>query len=57
LHGLSDLCHLKSDDMTSPNHRIDDVGLAMARGLALSLGHPDIDNSELKLDARPAFTR
>lgn len=33
---------------------VDDVGLAVARGLAVVLDHPDIDLSELKLDARTA---
>ncbi|MEE9415959.1 MAG: SDR family oxidoreductase [Acidimicrobiales bacterium] len=31
---------------------VDDVGLAMARALAVGLDHPEIDSSELKFDAR-----
>ncbi|MFN3215065.1 MAG: SDR family NAD(P)-dependent oxidoreductase [Acidimicrobiales bacterium] len=31
---------------------VDDVGLSMARSLGVVLAHPDIDSSELKLDAR-----
>lgn len=33
---------------------VDDVGLALARALGVVLAHPDIDSSELKLDARTA---
>ena len=32
---------------------VDDVGTAMAESLAVVLAHPEIDASELKLDARP----
>jgi NAD(P)-dependent dehydrogenase (short-subunit alcohol dehydrogenase family) len=33
---------------------VDDVGHALARSLAVMLDHPDIDSSELQLDARPS---
>ena len=33
---------------------VDDVGAALAEGLAVALDHPDIDCSELKFDARTA---
>jgi len=33
---------------------VDDVGLSMARSLGVILAHPDIDASELRLDARTA---
>jgi len=32
---------------------VDDVGISLARTLAMILDHPDIDTSELQLDARP----
>jgi hypothetical protein len=31
---------------------VDDVGRSLARSLAVVLDHPDIDSSELQLDAR-----
>lgn len=33
---------------------VDDVGPAMVKALAVALDHPDIDSSEIKLDARTA---
>lgn len=33
---------------------VDDVGESLVKALGLRLDHPDIDSSELKLDARPA---
>ena len=33
---------------------VDDVGYSLARSLAVMLDHPDIDSSELQLDARPS---
>lgn len=33
---------------------VDDVGAALAESLAVALDHPDIDHSEIKLDARTA---
>lgn len=33
---------------------VDDVGLALARAMAVVVAHPEIDASELQLDARTA---
>ncbi|GJM37838.1 MAG: oxidoreductase [Acidimicrobiales bacterium] len=32
---------------------VDDVGVSLAQSLAVALDHPEIDSSEIKLDARP----